>query len=331
MRKKLYKATAKSPANIAFIKYWGKKDPKINLPFNNSISMNLSNCFTVTTVEFSSRFKKDRVFIDGKEVSAEKKNRVVNILDIVRKRAKEDFRAKVVSKNNFPADAGIASSASAFSVLALAASKAVGLNLSLKELSILARLGSGSACRSVVDGFAEWKRGRDSQTSFAIQLASPDFWGLRDIVAVVAKEKKKASSTEGHAAALTSPHYKMRLIGLKSRIKNLKEALLKKQFKRFGQLLEEEAISLHMVAMTSKPPIFYWNKGTIEIINKLDEWRAGGLWAYFTMDAGPNVHVICQQRDEKEINKRLKNLPEVVFTIINKPARGTRLMNQHLF
>lgn len=325
------KATAVSPANIAFIKYWGKRDPKLNLPFNNSISMNLSKCLTITTVEFSGRLRKDRVFIDDQEILASKKERVVNVLNVVRKEVNIDLRARVVSKNNFPADAGIASSASGFSALALAASKAAGLFLSKRKLSILARLGSGSACRSVVDGFAEWKERSNSQTSFAVQIAPPDHWDLRDIVAVVVKEKKKASSTEGHALALTSPHYKTRLTELKARIKNLRESLLKKQFKRFGQLLEEEAISLHMIAMTSRPPIFYWNKGTIGIINVLQKWREEGLFAYFTIDAGPNVHVICEGKDERKVNRKLEGLKNVLFTIINKPAKGARLSNQHLF
>lgn len=326
-----FKATAISPANIAFIKFWGKKDPKINLPFNNSISMNLSHCLTTTTVEFSNRFRKDRVFIDGKEVFGGKMERVIGILDFIRKKAKIDLRAKVVSKNNFPADAGIASSASAFSALALAASKVTGLSLSKRELSILARLGSGSACRSIVDGFAEWRRGKDNQTSYAVQLASPGHWGLRDIVAVVAKEKKKASSTEGHSLALTSPYFKTRLKELKTRTKNLRKALLKKQFKKFGQLLEEETISLHLIAMSSKPPIFYWNEGTIEIINALQKWREKGLFAYFTIDAGPNVHVICQKKDESRISRKLKKLKSVLFTIVNKPAKGVKLINRHLF
>ncbi|HUS60446.1 MAG TPA: diphosphomevalonate decarboxylase [Nevskiaceae bacterium] len=329
--KKLYKATAKSPANIAFIKYWGKKDPQINLPFNNSISMNLSHCFTVTTVEFVKRFRKDRVFINDKEVFAGKKDRVVNILNIVRKMAKIDWKARVVSQNNFPADAGIASSASGFSALALAASKAAGLDLTLKELSILARFGSGSACRSVIDGFAEWKKGKDSQTSFAVQLAPLEFWNLIDIVVVMAKEKKKISTTEGHAAALTSPHYKTRLKELKARIKNLRETFLKKQFKKFGELIEEETISLHIIAMTSNPPIFYWDKGTMVVINELYNWREEGFLAYFTIDAGPNVHVICRQKDERKVNQRLKELPEVLFTIVNHPAKGSRLVEKHLF
>lgn len=329
MRK--FKATAISPANIAFIKYWGKKDPKINLPFNNSISMNLSRCLTTTTVEFNKRFKKDRVFLNRKEVFGGEKERVVKILDLIRRKARINFKTKVVSQNNFPASAGIASSASGFAALTLAASRAAGLSLSKKELSIIARLGSGSASRSIPDGFAEWKKGKNSRTSFAIQIAPPEHWDLRDIVAVVAKEKKKASSTEGHALALTSPYFQTRLVDLRTRIKNLREALLKKQFQKFGKLLEEEAISLHMIAMTSRPPIFYWNEGTIEIIDALQEWREKGLFAFFTIDAGPNVHVICQGKDEKTVNRKLKKLKSVLFTIVNKPAGGVRSINRHLF
>ena len=326
-----YKATAVSPANIAFIKYWGKRDSKLNLPYNNSISMNLSNCLTTTTVEFSARLSKNRVFIDGREVSEPKRARVVNILDIVRKKAKLLHMAKVVSENNFPADAGIASSASGFAALSLAASKAAGLTLSEKELSILARLGSGSACRSIADGFSEWKKGKSSDTSYAVQLASPGHWDIRDIVAVVAKEAKKKSSTEGHAAALTSPYYKARQRELEARVESLRDALLKRKLKKFGQLVEEEAIDLHLIAMTSRPPIFYWNKGTIEVVNKLHQWREEGFDAYFTMDAGPNVHVICPKRDTARLDRRLKRLPGVLFTIVNKPVRGVRLTKEKLF
>lgn len=293
--------------------------------------MNLSGCSTKTTVEFNNRYKKDRVFIDDKEVTASKKDRVVNIINIIRKRARITLKSRVVSKNNFPSDAGIASSASAFSALALAGSTAAGLKLSRKDLSILARLGSGSACRSVVDGFSEWRRGRDNQSSYATQLAPLDHWNLRDVVVIVDKGKKKASSTEGHSVALTSPHYKKRQIELKRRVKGIRKTLLSRNFKKFGELLEEEAVCLHVMAMTSKPPIFYWNKGTMELIHKLLKWRQEGLLAYFTMDAGPNVHVICQAKNVARINRKLKTLSEVVFTIVNKPTEGTRLTTKHLF
>jgi len=331
LKKTKFKATAKSPANIAFIKFWGKKNTKLNIPFNDSISMNLTNCVTTTTVEFNPRFRSDRVFLDRKEVKDEKKMRVLKIIDLVREKSNVVWGVKVVSKNNFPSDAGIASSASAFSALALAASVASGLNLSKKELSILARLGSGSASRSIVDGFAQWKKGTNNDTSYAVQIAPVIYWDLIDIVVVVESGKKKNSSTEGHSLAPTSPFYKTRQKLLPKRLKEIKSALLKKNFKKFGELLEEEAIELHMIAMTSKPPIFYWNKGTVEVINKLHEWREKGLLAYFTMDAGANVHVFCLAKDTKKINSRLKKIPEVLFTIINESSEGSQLFNKHLF
>src|SRR3989344_3613842 len=181
------KATAISPANIALIKYWGKKDPVLNLPFNNSISMNIDGCVTTTTVEFNNRFKKDKIFVlgvDSLKLDKDKTNRGYKIIDLVRKKAGITMCAKVVSKNNFPANSGIASSASAYSALALAVSSAAELKLSQRELSILARFGSGSASRSVIDGFAEWKKGTGNSSSYAVQIAKPDYWNLRDIVVV---------------------------------------------------------------------------------------------------------------------------------------------------
>ena len=320
------KATAVSPANIAFIKYWGKKDSKLNIPFNDSLSMNLSECSTTSTVVFDESLKDDFVDINGKNIEGDKKQRVVDILDVVRKIARTRVKARVKSENNFPTAAGIASSASAFSALALAASWAAGLRLSNREISIVARLGSGSACRSVVDGFGYWKRGKDNRTSYAVPLALVDYWQLRDIVAVVSKESKKASSTEGHEAATTSPYFKTRLTMLPKRIKLMKGAFLARDFSTFGQLLEEEAVDLHVMAMTSKPPIFYWNEGTVQVMKSLRKWREEGLEAYYTMDAGANVHIMCLAKDEKEINKRLKKLSGVEFTIVNRPARGTRLV-----
>ncbi|OGM09498.1 diphosphomevalonate decarboxylase [Candidatus Woesebacteria bacterium RBG_13_34_9] len=326
-----YKATAVSPANIAFIKFWGKKNPKINLPFNNSISMNLSKCLTFTSVEFSPRFRSDRVYVDGKRLEGDEIFRVLSIIDIVREKSNISWCVKVVSKNNFPSSAGIASSASAFSALALAACSAAKLKLSQKEISILARLGSGSASRSVIDGFAEWVKGKNNSNSYAVQIATQGHWDLRDIVAVVEKERKKKSSTEGHAVALTSPFFKIRQKIIYQRIRNLKKALLTKNFKKFGELLEEEAIELHIIAMTSKPPIFYWNKGTIAVIDKVMELREKGVLAYFTIDAGPNVHVICKANDTKRVKQNLVRIPNVLFTIVNNACEGTRLIKKHLF
>lgn len=316
----------KSPANIAFIKFWGKRDSKFNIPFNNSISMNLSNCYTVTSVEFDEKLKEDSVIVDGNNLKDQQKDRVIDILNIVRGMANKKVYAKVISKNNFPSDAGIASSASAFSALALAASRAIGLNLNEKELSILARRGSGSAARSINSGFSEWKAGTSDKTSYSTSIAKPDFWDLRDIVSVVSTGAKKSSSTEGHGLATTSPFFKTRQIILKKRIKDIKTAFFAKNFQKFGELLEEEAIELHLMAMSSKPAVYYWNKGTIEVMEKVRELREKGILCYYTMDAGPNVHVICLGKDESKIKKELKKLKSIIDIISNKAAEGTKII-----
>ncbi|MFH1971753.1 MAG: diphosphomevalonate decarboxylase [Patescibacteria group bacterium] len=328
---KLTKKSATSPANIAFIKFWGKKNPKLNIPYNNSFSMNLDSCLTTTTVHFMDNLKEDEVVIDCKKVEGEARDRVVRILDIVRTWAKVKAKAKMSSINNFPSDAGVASSASAFSALALAASSSAGLKLSKKKLSILARLGSGSASRSVVDGFSEWKKGTTNNDSFAVQIAKPSYWDLRDIVTLVSSEKKEKSSTEGHSVATTSPYFEKRQKDLPARSNNLKKAFLKKDIDTFGKLLEEEAMDLHIMAMTSKPPIFYLNSATFAVMQALRELRIKGTKGYFTMDAGPNVHIICRKKDVEVINRTIKRVSGVKSTIINKAGVGSRLTNNHLF
>lgn len=326
MKNKFKKVTVVSPSNIAFIKYWGKKNPELNIPFNDSISMNLSDCLTTTTVEFNEKYKSDEITIDGKEVEGIKKERVVKIIDIVRGMSGTSLFAKVVSKNNFPSDAGIASSAAGFSALALALSSACGLKLDQKKLSALARMGSGSASRSIPDGFCQWKKGKDNKTSYAVSIAKPDFWDIRDIVAVVSDSQKKTGSTEGHELATTSPYFANRIKNIEKRTAKLKKALLARDFETFGSLVEEEAVDLHVMAMTSHPPVFYWNKGTMEVMNAIFDLREKGTLCYFTMDAGPNVHVICLGEDEKKVKSVLKKLPSVHFVISNKAGKGARVI-----
>ena len=184
------KATAVAPSNIAFIKYWGKKDEALRIPSNGSISMNLSHVLTVTTVEFSSDYEDDVVIIDDIEQLGVARDRVVAHLNTVRKFADVPDFTKVVSKNNFPSSTGLSSSASGFAALTLAASTAAGLSLSEKELSILARQGSGSACRSIPSGFVEWVCGDTNEMSYAQSLYAPEYWDIADVVVIFNKEKK---------------------------------------------------------------------------------------------------------------------------------------------
>ncbi len=325
------KATAKAPANIAFIKYWGKKDEKLRLPLNNSISMNLDRIFSLTTVEFLPEFTEDKVEMIGEKIEDKEACRIKEHLDRIRGLTGIKFKARVVSKNNFPKGTGIASSASGFAALSLAATKAAGLDLTEKDLSILARLGSGSACRSIPDGFVEWIKGHSNETSFAYSLYPPSYWKIADVVAIVTKTEKKVPSSEGHSRAESSPFLKVRIMSMEKKVRAVKKALEGRDFTRLGVIIEEDALSLHTVMMTSRPPILYWLPKTMEIILAVQQWRQEGLESYFTIDAGPTVHLLCLSDNKDKVTQKLKKLGGIEDIIINEPAKGTHLINKHLF
>jgi diphosphomevalonate decarboxylase len=320
------RATAIAPANIALIKYWGKKDSRLRLPANDSISINLSGVSTVTAVEFVDTLEEDRFSIDQRVVTGVEKRRVVAHLDRIRQMAGVHLRAKVKSKNNFPKGTGLASSASGFAALSLAASCSAGLALSEKDLSILARLGSGSACRSIPSGFVEWKAGNSDLSSYAHSLFPADYWDIRDVIAIVGSDVKKVSSTEGHAAAEGSRFYKERLREMPQRIRQLKEAMRNKDFSEFGEIVEAEAINMHAVMMTSKPALIYWMPTTLRVMHQIIDWRSKGLESYFTIDAGPNVHVLCLEKDELKLERQLSMVEGVQKVIVNQPTNGATLI-----
>lgn len=325
------KATAVAPANIAFIKYWGKADDALRLPLNSSISMNLSACTTTTTVEFSEKYQQDSIkSIDG-EFSEEEVSRVIKHLDRLREKAQKSDRAKVATKNSFPKSSGIASSASGFAALTVAAVEALGLTLSEKELTILARIGSGSACRSIPDGFVEWQKGKNSQTSYAYSLYPENHWDLLDIVVVVQTAQKKIGSTAGMDNIRTSPFWNRRLRDMPDIIKTVKIALAAKNFRMLGEIIEEETINMHAVMMTQNPPLYYWNGVTMEIIRSVSDWRSQGIPVFFTIDAGPNVHLVCEAKDEAAVTQKVREITGVENIIVNKPARGAHLIDDHLF
>lgn len=322
----------KSPANIAFIKYWGQKDTNLTLPFHDSFSMNLSNCYTVINLVVEKNSSINELYIKNYQEKEfrkeegeafEKVKRFVKVIEAFFNK-KINFGFRIYSQNSFPKKAGIASSASFFSGLALAFSLAAGQLLSEKKLSILARLsGSGSACRSVPDGFSWWRKGKDSLTSYAFSIASPSFWQLSDLVLILSSQEKKVSSSEGHKKASSSPFFNFRLKDVERRIKLIKNAFLRKDFSLFGSLIEEECLSMHLVMMTQKPPLYYWSGKTIEIIKKIVQLRKEGVEGYYTIDAGENIHLICQKKDEKKLYDYFIHQPEVKEIIINHPTEGT--------
>ncbi len=308
-------ATAISHPNIAFIKYWGNRDNTLRLPVNGSISMNLDGLFTRTTVTFNSS-KQDSLTINEHPVIGKGLERVSYILDLVRQMANINERAEVSSSNNFPAGAGIASSAAAFAALALASSRAAGLTLSEGQLSRLARRGSGSASRSIPGGFVEWQMGTGDDDSVAVSIAPPEHWALADCVAIVNASHKKTGSTEGHAIAGTSPLQNARVADTPRRLDICRTAILNKDFDTFANIIEHDSDIMHSVMMTSNPPLMYWQAATVGIFHAVREWRASGLPVGYTVDAGANVHVICLAEYANETEKRLRELSGVSDVLV---------------
>lgn len=331
------KVTAIAHPNLALVKYWGKADERLNIPANSSISVNLGSATTITSVVFSPDQDSDIVAINGHNVDQGAYRRVVRHIDRIRAMAGISARANVESSNDFPASAGIASSASAFAALSLAATRAAGLNPGERALSILARKGSGSACRSIPDGFVEWSAGTDDESSYAYQLAPANHWDIAITSVIIDAQPKDISSSEGHHLAKTSPFYRTRLTQLPRTLETVRQALLNKDFGAFGQAVEREAVSMHTIAMTAHSEqdawlsgIYYWQPATMGLIQVVQRWRRDGLEVYFTIDAGPNVHLLCEAQNQKDLEEALaKELASIGGRfIVSKPADGARVVEE---
>ena len=320
-------ATAQANPNIAFIKYWGNRDNTLRLPVNGSISMNLDGLSTRTTVSFQPSLPFDELIINGHEVIGQGLDRVSYILDIIRGMANIQDHAEVMTENNFPSGAGIASSASAFAALALAGSKAAGLELSEPDLSRLARRGSGSASRSIPSGFVEWQAGTTDEDSFAFSIAEPDHWKLVDCIAIVSASHKKTGSTEGHSLAPTSPLQAARVADAPRRIDLCRAAILNRDFDSFAAIVELDSDIMHSVMMTSTPALYYWKPTSLSVMSSVRQWREAGLPACYTVDAGPNVHVICPETETLEVDKRLREIEGVTDVLVARAGGAAKIVN----
>ncbi len=329
------KASVLAPANIAFIKYWGARDLARTVPANTSISMTLAHALSHTTVEARDQATDEVLLVDeaGELRPAPEgfATRVRGHLEALRGRLGSDAHFKVATRNNFPSAAGLASSASGFAALALAVSRALGLEPSLAELSVLARLsGSGSAARSVMGGYVEWPAGPSEAENHAVPLAPAEHWPLADVIALVEVEAKEVSSLGGHARAASSPYFERRQELLPARLHAVRRAIAERNFEALGEVVEEEAIDLHLIAMSSKPPVFYWNPGTVAVLERVRRLRREGLPAYSTMDAGANVHVLCQPEHQTAVAAALSALPMVSGLVEDGVGSGPRTTT-HLF
>lgn len=308
------KATARAHTNIALIKYWGKRDESLFLPMNSSLSITLDKFFTTTTVYFCSCLSED-VFILNNQIASEKEVvKITRFLDRIREISEIGAHAMVHSINNVPTAAGFASSASGFAALTAAATKALGLNLDSNTLSRLARQGSGSACRSIHGGFVEWQKGEkeDGTDSFAKPIISEKEWDLSILSVLLTSEPKMITSREGMKRTVeTSPFYSGWLAGVEQDFRTAKEAIRTRDFEKLGCVVEANALKMHATTLGANPPFTYWNSATIDVIQEVQHLRSLGLQAYFTIDAGPNVKVLCQPKDEKAVHDALLHLPAV--------------------
>jgi diphosphomevalonate decarboxylase len=317
-------ATAIAHPNIAFIKYWGNRDDTLRLPSNGSISMNLGGLETRTFVQFDDILTADELTINKELATRPALERVSHVLETVRRIAGSRVFARVESESNFPASAGIASSASAFAALSLAAVKAAGIDLSEADLSRLARLGSGSACRSVPGGFVEWAAGSNDADSFAATIAPPAHWALSDCIAIISTEPKSTSSSQGNALAGSSPLQAARVVDTPRRLEICRKAIQERDFDALADIVELDSNLLHSVMMTSSPPLFYWQPATLAVMQFVRAERAKGLPVCYSIDAGPNVHVITLQGEAGRtagLLQGLEGVRDVLVASVGGPAR----------
>lgn len=319
-------ATALAHPNIAFIKYWGLADEARRIPANGSISMNIGCLATKTTVDFDPQLSADTLTLNGETNTGQSLARVQHFMDRIRQLADQSIYAHITSENNFPVGAGVASSASAFAALALAGTAALGLDLPERQLSNLASYGSGSACRSVPGGFVEWRIDPLTGESFTQSIAPADHWALVDCVVILSEQHKPVGSEVGMRTAGTSPFQEVRVLDADRRLKLCRDAILERDFSALAWVTELDSNMMHAVMMTSDPPLYYWHPQSLAIMIAVKAWQAEGLDVTFTLDAGPNVHVITTKPHMGEVLGRLRQFDAVIDVLKGVPSGPARLL-----
>ena len=329
------KSTWLATPNIAVVKYWGKRDSNLNLPYNGSVSVTMDETVsTRTTVEFDASLLRDQFSLNGKTAKPGETARVSRVLDAVRQSAGIKTHARVFSENNFPTAAGIASSASGFAALACAAADASGIRASCRQLSLFARMGSGSACRSVIGGFAEWKMGRkkDGSDSYAVQVAPASHWqALRNVIAITDAGRKLIGSDMGMQFTVKgSALYKERVKRMPSIIRGMKSAIRSRNLPAFLSLAMKESSNMHAVMLDSTPPIIYLNDISHSIMRAVNSFNeeSGEIAAGYTFDAGPNAHVYTTDKHARGIGRMLMKIKGVKKTLVCKPGGGPRRLQE---
>lgn len=325
------KTTAIAHANIALVKYWGKRNAELNLPAAGSISMTLKDLYTRTSVEFRNDLKHDRFILNGAPASPSRIARVSRFLNLFREKAAIRNAAEIISENNFPTGAGLASSASGFAALSVAASHAAGLYYPLERLSEFARRGSGSAARSIFGGFVEMQRGKrtDGGDAFAVPLYDEQYWPLEMLILITSEKSKDIGSTAGmEMTAATSPYYRQWINSSEKDLAAMREALAEKDFQKLGEIAEHSCLKMHGLALSARPGVLYWNEFTVALIREVRTLRRKGMPVYFTIDAGPQVKVICLPEQAARVAQHFAEMPGVRQMIHTTTGPGARVLKE---
>lgn len=323
-------ARARAFANLALVKYFGKRDVRLNLPAAPSLSISLDPLVTETSVRFDAEAAVDTVLLGGERAKPAFEARVVRFLNLLREESGIFAFGVIETHNDFPTAAGLASSASGFAALALAASTALGLRLSAQGLSALARRGSGSAARSIPGGVSVWQAGEkaDGSDSFAVRIADPDDLDLRVVVGVTDPGPKAVGSTEAmEHTRHTSPYYDNWIAAVHRDIEAAVLAVDARDVAQLGEISENNALAMHAAALAARPGVLFWNGTTVEALHLVRRLRKQGLLAYFTCDAGPQPKILCTSKDEPLVVEALSALPGIVRTIRCRLGGGAKVVS----
>jgi len=312
-------ATASAAANIALVKYWGKTSIGNNQPATGSVSLGLEDLRTTTTLQYIAG---DEDTFDT-ELDDKARERVISFLDRVRHNHEITQRLHIKTSNNFPTGTGLASSASGFAALTLAFDALFNLKLAGSDLSRMARLGSGSAARSVYGGIVEII---PSDDAYAIPIAPADQWPLDVIVAVTEERPKAVGSTEAMIlTANTSPFYRSWLRSHADDMIAAKEAIADNDFEKLADTSEHNCLKMHATMITSKPPVIYWQPATVAIMHEVRALRSAGTPAFFTIDAGAQVKIVCLPSATDLVRERLETIGGIRRMIVTKLGGSPRV------
>ncbi|HIH01968.1 TPA: diphosphomevalonate decarboxylase [Thermoplasmata archaeon] len=318
------KSSAKAHPIQGLIKYHGLKDETLRIPFHDSISVATSPTETHTTIEFGGGGS-DQASIDGKVATDREMNRILSVVNEVRRRGGVDSAFRMVSKNNFPSNVGLGASASGFAALAVAACDAIGLDLSLEEISTIARRGAGSAARSVTGAFSLWRTGHDDVDSFSYQLSSEEFQ-MGIVVALIPAHK---FTDDAHKDVVQSPFFHSRLSYIHGAIAEMQSAIRKRDVKRIGELAEKDSLILHGITMTGLEELILWRPETVRVILEVKQMREDGIPAHFSIDTGATVYVNTFPGEVGKVRKRIEALG--IETIECGVGGASKVSDEHLF